>query len=199
MPRLYFKYGTMGSSKSANALVTRFNYMDKGFNVLLLKPSIEDESNEIVATRLGIKAEAILFDKEDNFDELLKKENEKLMKEKNENFDVIIIDEAQFLTASQVEQLKNIADYQIPVMCFGLKTNYASYLFEGSKRLLELADSISEIKSICKCGRKAIMNGRIVEGNIVKTLINNNEIDIGSDDKYIGMCYKCWNSDVHYI
>lgn len=199
MPRLYFKYGTMGSSKSANALVTRFNYMDKGFNVLLLKPNIEDESNEIVATRLGIKAEAILFDKEDNFDELLKKENEKLMKEKNENFDVIIIDEAQFLTASQVEQLKNIADYQIPVMCFGLKTNYASYLFEGSKRLLELADSISEIKSICKCGRKAIMNGRIVEGNIVKTLINNNEIDIGSDDKYIGMCYKCWNSDVHYI
>ncbi len=199
MPRLYFKYGTMGSSKSANALITRFNYMDKGFNVLLLKPDVGDESNEIIATRLGLKAKALIFSKEDDFNELLKRENEKLNEEKYENYDVIIIDEAQFLTAKQVEDLKNIADYEIPVMCFGLKTNYASYLFEGSKRLLELADSISEIKSICKCGRKAIMNGRIVEGNIVKTLIDNNEIDIGSDDKYIGMCYKCWNSDVHYI
>lgn len=199
MPRLYFKYGTMGSSKSANALVTRFNYMDKGFNVLLMKPDIDGETNEIVATRLGLKAEALLFSKEDNFNEILKEENEKLLKEENENYDAIIIDEAQFLTAKQVEDLKDIADYQIPVLCFGLKTNYASYLFEGSKRLLEIADSISEIKSICKCGRKATMNGRIVEGNIVKDLIDNNEIDIGSDDKYIGMCYKCWNSDVHYI
>lgn len=199
MPRLYFKYGTMGSSKSATALVTRFNYMDKGFNVLLLKPNIGEGSNEIIATRLGLKAEALLFNKEDDLNKLLENENEKLNKEENENYDVIIIDEAQFLTTKQVEDLKDIADYQIPVICFGLKTNYASYLFEGSKRLLEIADSISEIKSICKCGRKATMNGRIVEGNIVKELIDNKELDIGSDDKYIGMCYKCWNSDVHYI
>ncbi|MEG0073343.1 MAG: thymidine kinase [Clostridia bacterium] len=199
MPRLYFKYGTMGSSKSATALMTRFNYIEKGYNVLLLKPLIDDRNGKYVASRIGLKVEAYQFDKDTDMKQLLEEENEKLFKEKKEIYDVIIVDEAHFLTQLQVDALKKISDFELPVMCFGLKTNYALKLFEGSKRLLELSDSITEIKSICKCGKKATVNGRIVEGKIIKEIMGDSDIDIGGDDKYIGMCYKCWQGDVHYI
>ena len=199
MPKLYFKYGTVGSSKSATALVTRFNYIEKGYNVLLLKPSIDDRSGNYIVSRLGLKVEAKVFQAETNMKKLLEEENESLFKEKKEIYDVIIIDESHFLTEKQVEDLKYVADFDLPVICFGLKNNYTSRLFIGAKRLLELADSVTEIKSICKCGKKATMNARIKDGKIIKELINDTDIDIGGDEKYIGMCYKCWQGDKHYI
>lgn len=199
MPRLYFKYGTVGSSKSATALSTRFNYIEKGYNVLLLKPFIDNRGGRFVTSRIGLKAEALEFDCLTDMKKLLEEENEKLFTEKKEIYDAMIIDEAHFLTDKQVEDLKYIADFDLPVICFGLKTNYASKLFEGSKRLLELADSIAEIKSICKCGKKATMNARIVEGKIVKEIMGDTDVDIGGDEKYIGMCYKCWQGDKHYV
>ncbi len=103
--------------------------------------------------------------------------------------DVIILDEAQFLTKEQVNQLKDIAIKYIPVLCFGLKTDFQTHLFEGSKRLFEIADSIQEIKSICKCGRKAEVNMRIQNN---KPIYNGNQISIGGNESYIGVCYKCW-------
>lgn len=186
MHKLYFKYGVMGSSKSAQALMTKFNYEQKGFRVLLLKPSIDNRDDNgtvrMVSSRIGLKSECIVFNDSLNLYEFYKEEDKK------KKIDVLIIDEVQFCREEQIDQCQRIADC-IPVLCYGLKTNFKGHLFEGSKRLLEIADSISEIKSICKCGFKAIMNAKLVNGVVVT---DGNEIDIGGDEKYEAMCYSCW-------
>lgn len=186
MHKLYFKYGVMGSSKSAQALMTKFNYEQKGFRVLLIKPSIDnrDDNGTVrnVTSRIGLKSECIVFNETMNLYDFFLKENNK------KKVDVLIIDEAQFCKEVQIDQCQQISDH-IPVLCYGLKTNFKGHLFEGSKRLLEIADSISEIKSICKCGFKAIMNAKLVNGVVVT---EGAEIDIGGDEKYEAMCYSCW-------
>lgn len=186
MAKLYFKFGAMGSSKTANALMTRFNYIEKGRNVLLLKPSVDTRDGKTtIGSRIGLSAEADVVYPDTNIEDFVFERN------KSSKTDVIIVDECQFLTKEQVYQLKNISSFwNIPVLCYGLRTNYKLQLFEGSKALFELADSISEIKSICSCGEKAIINARIDEnGNAITT---GDEIDIGGNEKYTGMCYKCW-------
>ena len=186
MHKLYFKYGVMGSSKSAQALMTKFNYEQKGFRVLLLKPSIDnrDDNGTIrsVSSRIGLKSECVVFNEDLSLYDYFLKENAK------KKVDVVIIDEVQFCKEHQINDCQLIADH-VPVLCYGLKTNFKGYLFEGSKRLLEIADSISEIKSICKCGFKATMNAKIVNGRVVT---DGDEIDIGGDEKYEGMCYSCY-------
>jgi len=185
MSKLYFKYGVMGSSKTAEALMCRFNYIQKGFNVLLIKPSIdnrfEDEKPQVIS-RIGIQADCIKFRKDENLIDLYNKETEK------EKIDVIIVDECQFLTTTQAEQLRLIA-HDINVLCYGLLTNFKTELFEGSKRLVEIADSIQEIKSVCKCGQKANVNARIVNGKIA---LDGDEILIGAEEHYESMCYWCY-------
>ncbi len=187
MPKLYFKYGAMGCSKSAQALICKFNYEQRGFNVLLIKPSIDtrdynEEGKAVVKSRIGIQSECVLLEKEQSLLDLFNELNKK------KKYDVMIIDEAQFCTESQINDCKEIST-KIPVLCYGLKTNFKSYLFEGSKRLIEIADSITEIKSICSCGAKATINARFVNGKIVTT---GDEIQIGGDEKYMAMCYNCW-------
>ncbi len=186
MSKLYFKYGAMGSSKTAQALMCKFNYEQKGFKVYLFKPIIDTRFTEngkaMVWSRIGLKSECIEFEKNDNFLELCEKYHIK------EEKSVIIIDESQFLTKEQVNQLKNIS-LKIPVLCYGLLTNYKTELFEGSKRLVELAESLMEIKSICKCGRKATINVRFVDG---KVATEGEDIIIGGDEKYESMCYECY-------
>lgn len=179
IPKLYFKYGCMGSSKTAQALMTKFNYNEKGYRVALMKPSVDNrDGTTIIKSRIGLSDECILITPSFNFMSIVN------------DYDVFIIDETQFLTSDQVDELKLIAINYIPVLCFGLKTDFQTHLFEGSKRLLEIADSVTEIKSICKCGRKADVNARIDTYNNVIT--NGNQIEIGGNDKYIGMCYDCW-------
>ena len=186
MAKLYFKYGAMGSSKSANALMCKFNYEQKGFKVLLMKPSLDTRDNDgqetFVASRIGLKSKCYTFTPNANLIELFNKLTE------GENYNVVIVDESQFCTCKQVEELKTIS-YSFPVLCYGLKTNFKSYLFEGSKRLFEIADSIAEIKSVCKCGAKATMNAKLINGKVVT---DGKEIDIGGDEKYEAMCYHCW-------
>jgi thymidine kinase len=182
MPKLYFRYGCMGSSKTANALMVKFNYEEKGYKVALMKPSVDDRDGvDIIKSRIGLQSKTIVISKAEDIKEwylsLPNKPN------------VIIVDEAQFLTESQVNQLKDIAIEYIPVLCFGLKSDFMTHLFEGSKRLFEIADSIQEIKSICKCGRKAEVNARVKNGKIIDT---GNQIEIGGNESYIGVCYKCW-------
>jgi thymidine kinase len=182
MPKLYFRYGCMGSSKTANALMVKFNYEEKGYKVALMKPSVDDRDGvDIIKSRIGLQSKTIVISKAEDIKEwylsLPNKPN------------VIIVDEAQFLTESQVNQLKDIAIEYIPVLCFGLKSDFKTHLFEGSKRLFEIADSIQEIKSICKCGRKAEVNARVKNGKIIDT---GNQIEIGGNESYIGVCYKCW-------
>ena len=188
MNKLYFFYGAMGSSKTAQALMCRFNYMQKGFNVFLFKPMVDRRTLKdgfaVVGSRIGLSAKAIEFDELDDFQTLFKLYKIDQNLEKN----VIIVDECQFLTKAQVEQLK-LLSFNLPVLCYGLLTYYKTVLFEGSKRLVEIADKIQEIKSVCDCGRKATVNARIVQGKIVTS---GEEILVGGDEVYKTMCYKCY-------
>ena len=190
MSKLYFRYGVMGSSKTAEALMCRFNYIQKGFNVLLLKPSIDNRfetDTPQVVSRIGIKADCIKFNSNTNLIELYTRETSK------QKIDVIIVDECQFATTSQIEQLRRIA-YDIPVLCYGLLTNFKTELFEGSKRLVEIADSLQEVKSVCKCGRKASVNARLVNGKITT---DGAEILIGAEECYESMCYWCYRKKLY--
>ena len=154
MAKLYFKYGAMGSSKSAQALITQFNYEELGMRVWLIKPSIDDRDGAaIVKSRVGLFREADVIFPEDDL---------RTRYEAAGKCDVIIADEAQFLTPQQIDQLREIVDEaDIPVLCFGLRTDFLTHLFPGSQRLMELADSITEIKNVCACGSKATVNARL--------------------------------------
>ena len=184
MAKLYFKFGAMGCSKTAQALITKFNYEERNMKVLLLKPAIDvrDGAN-IVKSRIGLKEEAVIIGGNDNIFE----EYEKRYSDCN----VIIVDECQFLTPEQVDQLADIViEKNIPVLCFGLSTDFTTHLFPGSKRLFEIAESISEIKSVCTCGAKATVNARI-DGN-GKIVTEGSQVLIGGNDSYMAMCRKCW-------
>ena len=185
MSKLYFRYGVMGSSKTAEALMCRFNYIQKGFNVLLLKSSVDNRfetGKSQVISRIGISADCIKFDKNENIINLFNRENA------IKHIDVIIVDECQFATTLQIEQLR-LLSYKVNVLCYGLLTNFKTQLFEGSKRLIEVADDIQEIKTVCTCGRKASVNARIANDKIVTS---GAEILIGAEECYESMCYLCY-------
>lgn len=187
MAKLYFKYGAMGSSKTANALITRFNYQERGMNVWLIKPSIDDRDGaDMIRSRIGLEAKADVITPNVDIFEEFKKQN---------NCHVIIADECQFFTAVQIDQLRKIVDkLDIPVLCFGLRTDFLTHLFEGSRRLFEVADSVNEIKTICSCGSKAIVNARIDgEGKVVT---EGGQILIGGNDSYVAMCHNCWKKAI---
>ncbi len=183
MAKLYFKYGAMGSSKTANALITKFNYEERGMKVWLIKPSIDDrDGKNTVRSRIGLQAQADSICKEIDIYEEFKKQRD---------CHVIIADECQFFTSKQIDQLRQIVnDLNIPVLCFGLRTDFLTNLFEGSRRLFEVADSITEIKTICSCGNKAIVNARINEYG--KVVTEGGQILIGGNDSYVAMCHSCW-------
>ena len=197
MSKLYFKFGAMASSKTANALMTRFNYMEKGNTVWLIKPDLDNRDDytdengvrvTVVKSRIGLSAVADVVRRDEDIHARFVALNEK------QPIDVIICDECQFLTAAQVDQMKHIAEYcDTPVLCFGLRSDFLTQLFEGSKRLFEIADSITEIKSVCRCGKKAIVNARIADGRVVTV---GDQIEIGGNDKYEGMCWGCWQNRI---
>lgn len=187
MAKLYFKYGAMGSSKSAQALITQFNYEELGMTVWLIKPSTDTRDGaDIVKSRIGLERRARIITPEQNIVE----EYEKLGKR-----DVIISDEAQFFTPAQIDQLRELVDREdIPVLCFGLRTDFLTHFFPGAQRLMELADSITEIKTVCACGRKATVNARIdAEGKIIT---EGSQIFLGGNDSYVAMCHKCWKEKI---
>ena len=174
----------MGSSKTANALITRFNYQERDMKVWLIKPSIDDRDGaNVIRSRIGLEAVADVITPDADILALFEADHT--------DCDTVIADECQFFTPEQVDQLRRIVDvYDIPVMCFGLRTDFLTHLFPGSLRLFEVADSITEIKTICSCGDKAIVNARIDgDGNVVTT---GSQILIGGNDSYIAMCHKCW-------
>ena len=183
MAKLYFKYGAMGSSKTANALITKFNYEERGMKVWLIKPSTDNRDGAaVVRSRIGLSADAYVVTPDvDLFAEFAKRTN----------CNVIIADECQFLEPAQIDQLRRIVDeLDVPVLCFGLRTDFLTHTFEGSHRLFEVADSITEIKTICECGKKAIVNARIDgEGRV---LTEGGQILIGGNDSYVAMCHSCW-------
>ena len=181
MAKLYFKFGAMGSSKTANALMTRFNYQEKGKKVWLIKPAIDNRDGEtVLRSRVGLEANAQVIKSTDRILDICP----------IDDIDVIICDESQFLTPQQVDDLRLIvSEHDIPVLCFGLRSDFLTHLFPGSQRLFELADSITEIKSICRCGAKATVNARFDgEGNIQTS---GEQVFSGGNESYESMCWSC--------
>lgn len=182
MAKLYFKYGAMGSSKSAQALITKFNYEELGMKVWLIKPSVDTRDGaEIIKSRIGLEQRAQIILPEDDITEKF---------EEHSDLDVIIADECQFLTPEQIDQLRWLVDERgIPVLCFGLRTDFQTHLFPGSRRLFEVADSLTEIKTVCSCGHKATVNARIANGRVVT---EGAQVFLGGNDSYVAMCHRCW-------
>ena len=187
MAKLYFKYGAMGSSKSAQALITQFNYEELGMSVWLIKPSTDTRDGaDIIRSRIGLERRARVITPEQDIREEYRREGK---------HDVIIADEAQFLTPEQIDQLRCLVDTEdLPVLCFGLRTDFLTHFFPGARRLMELADSITEIKTVCACGRKATVNARIDrQGRIVT---QGSQVLLGGNDSYVAMCHKCWKQKI---
>ena len=187
MAKLYFKYGAMGSSKTAQALITKYNYEENGMRVWLIKPSADERDGAIILrSRVGLEAPAEVIAPETNICALFARQ---------EKTDVIIVDECQFMMPEQIDQLREIVDEEnIPVLCFGLRTDFRSTLFSGSRRLFEVADTITEIKTICDCGAKATTNARVGEDGYIVT--EGAQILMGGNDRYIAMCHKCWMRNI---
>lgn len=189
MAKLYFKYGVMGSSKSAQALITKFNYEQGNNKVLMLKPLTDNrDGSDIIRSRIGLEAKVTPIDSTvDIFNFVYDTCRPKP--------DVIICDESQFFTGEQIEELKDITRlFDIPVICYGLLTDFKTNLFPGSKRLVELADSLQEIKMVCDCGKRASINARIVDGKIA---LNGEQVMIGGNESYKAICYKCWKDRIN--
>ena len=185
MAKLYFKYGAMGSSKTAQALITKYNYEENDLNVWLIKPSADVRDGEqILRSRIGLEAKLEGITPEEDI-------YQRYLDTQADRCNVIIVDECQFCTPEQIEQLRAIADeHNIPVMCFGLRTDFQTKLFPGSLRLMEVADTIQEIKTICDCGAKATVNPLIDgTGHIIT---QGAQVVLGGNDSYIAMCHKCY-------
>ena len=187
MAKLYFKYGAMGSSKSAQALITKFNYEEKDMTVWLIKPSVDTrDGKNVIHSRIGLEEQAQVI-----------RPDESILKayEAAGRHDVIISDECQFFTPEQIDELRYLVDTEdIPVLCFGLRTDFLTHFFPGSRRLMELADSITEIKTVCACGSKATVNARIdARGRIVT---EGSQVLLGGNDNYVAMCHKCWTRQI---
>ena len=185
MAKLYFKYGAMGSSKTAQALITKYNYEENDMRVWLIKPSADTRDGaQILRSRIGLEAQVEVITPAIDVYRLFEAT-------KKDQCDVIIVDECQFLVPEQIDQLRSIVnDFSVPVLCFGLRTDFQTKLFPGSRRLMELADVIEEIKTMCDCGAKATVNARIDgEGHIVT---QGAQVVLGGNDSYIAMCHKCY-------
>ena len=184
MAKLYFKYGAMGSSKTAQALITKYNYEENDLNVWLIKPSADTRDGaDILRSRIGLQAQVEVIPPQTDV-------YGRFQQTRQGHCDVIIVDECQFMTAPQIDQLRAIVnDYKVPVLCFGLRTDFQTKLVPGSRRLMERADCIEEIKTMCDCGAKATVNARINDGYIVT---EGAQVVLGGNDCYIAMCHRCY-------
>ena len=183
MAQLYFKYGAMGASKTANALMTRFNYEDRGQQTLLVKPRMDTrDGDHTVASRIGLSYPCVYFDELRQLSIMELQQNA-----------CIIVDEAQFLSREDVLYLADLVDdLEIPVICYGLRADFKGELFPGSEALLVLADKLEEIKTVCWCGKKATFNARFdPAGRVLK---EGEQVVLGANDQYIGLCRKHWRS-----
>lgn len=186
MAKLYFRFGAMNCGKTTALLQVAHNYEEKGMNILLIKPKIDKKGENKVVSRLGIARKVdVLVDTDEKLKDLLKLDN----------ISCILVDEVQFMTKEQIKELWIIAKTKdIPVICYGLKTNFKGELFEGSKPIIELADELEELITICKCGKRAKFNARIINGEYVK---DGEEVAIdGIDATYEPLCGKCYIENV---
>ena len=175
MAKLYFRYGAMGSSKTANAIMVRHNYLERGQRVLMLKPRLDNRDGEtMIASRSGLRCRCHFIEDLDRFNV--------------RDYDCLIVDEAQFLTRAQVERLVRVVDIDnVPVIAYGLRCDFRNELFEGSQWLLAWADTIEEVKTICWCGKKAVCNARVVDGKVARE-----GEQLGGSESYVSLCRRHW-------
>lgn len=180
----------MGSAKTALLLTTAYNFEERGMAYLCFKPSIDTrEKKNVIRSRIGIERECSWIYRDTNMYEMVRD----MIAEKRPHPEWILVDEAQFLTAEQVDQLARVVDnFGINVICYGLRTDFRTQLFEGSRRLFEIADTIDEIKSTCSCGRKTIVNARIDSRGEIIT--EGEQVEIGGNDRYMAVCRNCWRN-----
>jgi thymidine kinase len=186
MAKLYFRYGAMGSAKTMNLLAVAHNYEQQGKKVVLIKPALDDRFGaDIIRSRAGLERRADICVQADSI----------LDYSKFNGIDCIIVDECQFLSEEMIHQLRNVTvDLDIPVICYGLRTNFMTRLFEGSKRLMELADTIEEVKTTCAfCNRKAVYNIKIRQGN---ACTSGQEIELGAENLYQPTCCRCFEERI---
>ena len=188
MSKLYFRYGAMNSGKSTNLMQVAYNYEERGMRVLLIKPSTDKKGGDKLVSRIGVerKVDLLIDDAQNIYDEVNKWQSEKY------NIDCILVDEVQFFKANQIDELFKVAVcLDIPVICYGLRTDFKMEGFEGSTRLLLLAHSIEELKTICKCGKKAILNGRKINNKFV---FEGQQVAIDNVDnvEYESLCGHCY-------
>ncbi|MEG1008712.1 MAG: thymidine kinase [Clostridia bacterium] len=186
MAKLYYRYSPMGAGKSIDLLKVAHNYEERGQKVVLLTAEIDNRYGVgKISTRIGLSREAYTFNNNMNLYEFIK----------NIGYipDCVLVDEAQFLSTKHVDELSDVVDYlDIPVICYGLRSDFRNELFDGSKRLLTIADKIEELKTICDCGKKAVINMRIVDGKIVT---KGEQIVIG-ESEYKSVCRKCYKERI---
>lgn len=192
MAKLYFKYATMSAGKSLYLLSNAYNLETSGIPFICLKPSVDTRDGVgVIKSRAGLSRECTTFDRTINLYDWVKTLRVEWSLNGYSSAKFIFIDEAQFMTKEQVDQVAHIVDnFDINVICYGLRTDFTLNLFEGSKRLFELADDIEEIKISCHCERKAIVNARIDEDG--KVVTDGEQIMIGGNDMYMPMCRKCY-------
>ena len=183
MAKLYFRYGAMGSGKTMDLLKVAYNYEERNQKVLLFSPTKDDRYGVgIITTRIGLQRESLITSEDMNIFEFVGNYNEKV--------DAILVDEAHFFTKDQIYQLSDVVDFlNIPVMCYGLRSDFKTNFFPGSAALMAIADSIEEIKTVCECGKKAIINMRFVNG---KAVTEGEQIEIGGNESYKSVCRKCY-------
>lgn len=188
--KLYFRYGTMGSAKTAMLLTTAYNFEERNMAYICFKPVVDTrESKNVIRSRIGIERECRWIYRDTDLYSYMKG----LLDEAENPHIWLLIDEAQFLSADQVDQLARLVDdYGCNVICYGLRTDFRTNLFEGSRRLFEIADSIDEVKSTCSCGRKTIVNARIDSNGEIIT--EGQQVEIGGNDRYMAVCRKCWRN-----
>lgn len=186
MAQLYYRYSTMNAGKSIELIKVAYNYEERGKRVLTLAPSVDDRYGMgLITSRIGLQREAVIVNDDTNILDLFIERND------DKKIDCILLDECQFLKKHHVEELAEIVDsYDVPVLAYGLKNDFRNELFEGSYYMLIYADKIEEIKTICWCGRKAIMVSRVVDGKIVK---QGKQIQIGGNEMYVSLCRKHYN------
>ena len=184
MASLYFYFASMNAGKSTTLLQSSFNYVERGMRTLLFTAAVDDrDARGRISSRIGLKAEAIPFSDDTDLDVIVSAEHGQAP------IHCVLVDESQFLSRAQVDQLAGLCDrLGIPVLAYGLRTDFRGELFEGSARLLAIADKLVELKSVCECGRKATMNLRVdAEGRPVR---EGAQTDIGGNDRYIALCRK---------
>ena len=193
MAKLYFYYSAMNAGKSTVLLQSAYNYRERGMEVAILTSALDDrESIGVVSSRIGLKSDADLYDATTDILQYVKN------KHNQQKLGCVLVDEAQFLTFVQVKSLARVADQlHIPVLTYGLRTDFKGNLFSGSQYLLAWAEELIEIKTICRCGRKATMNARVnAQGQVVLT---GDQVEIGGNDRYESMCRRCYMTQAHSV